>query len=182
MTASKRILSILGLAVAAAAGSVQAADMPQRKSGLWEIKTSADGTPGMTVQMCVDQRQDDVSAQRDSNQGIRKQCSKIDTKRSGNTVVIDSVCKFDQTTATGHTVITGNLSSQYRMESTTQFSPPVHGMASNHAVMEGRWLGPCKPGQKHGSMTVTGMPGGGKFDIDPEMMKQMQKMQQQYGR
>ena len=44
-----------------------AADMPLRKSGLWEIQseTRADGRamPGpMTMQLCIDQRKDDMMA------------------------------------------------------------------------------------------------------------------------
>ncbi|MDD4880567.1 MAG: DUF3617 family protein [Gallionellaceae bacterium] len=184
MTHLNRPLFVLGLAAILFATFADAADMPKRKSGLWEIKTSSAGAPGMTMQMCIDEKQDDLAAQRSdkANQDVRKQCSKVDTKQVGNTTVIDSVCKFDQVTATGHTVVSGNLASQYQMDSTTRFDPPMHGMAQSHVVMSGRWLGPCKPGQKHGAMVMSGMPGGGRYNIDPEMMKQMQKMQQQYGR
>jgi len=160
------------------------ADMPKRKSGLWEIKTNLDGQPGMTMQMCIDERQDDLLAQRSSDVGkdIRRQCPKLDTRQLGDSVVIDSVCKFDRFTATGHTVISGKLTTQYKMESDTRYDPPMHGMARSHTVVTGRWLGACKPGQTHGSMTFSGMPGGGKYNIDPEMLKQMQKMQQQQGK
>lgn len=161
-----------------------AIDMPKRKSGLWEIKTSQEGAPGMTMQMCIDEKQDDLTAQQadKTNHDVRQQCPKMDVKHTGGTIVIDSICRFDKVTATGHTVISGQLATQYKMESTTRFSPPMHGMASSHTVMTGRWLGPCRPGQKHGATNFSGMPGGGQFNIDPEMLKQMQKMQQQYGR
>lgn len=184
MSHLNRPLFVLGLTTILFVAFADAADMPKRKSGLWEIKTSTEGAPGMTMQMCIDAKQDDLAAQRadKANQDVRKQCPKMDVKQSGNTTVIDSVCKFDQVTATGHTVVSGNLASQYQMDSTTRFSPPMHGMAQSHVVMSGRWLGPCKPGQKHGAMVMSGMPGGGRYNIDPEMMKQMQKMQQQYGR
>lgn len=180
MTLTHRILLALGLAAAAHAGL--AADLPKRKSGLWEIKTSTAGAPDITMQMCIDEKQDDLASARGDAGDIRKRCPKIDSKRSGNTIVIDTVCKFEQTTMTGHTVVTGNLATDYRMESTTRFDPPMHGMASTSTVMTGRLLGPCKPGQKHGSMVMSGMPGGGQFELDPKMMEQMRKMQEQYGR
>lgn len=166
-----------------------AADAPLRKSGLWEIRTEttagASGMPGpMTMQMCIDQKRDDITADPNA-QDARKRCSKMDVKRSGNKVTIDSVCTHDKHTATGHTVISGNLTTDYRMENTTRFDPPMQGMQTVSSTMTGKWLGPCKPGQTHGSVTLSGMPGmgpGAGFKVDPEMMKRMQQMQQQYGR
>jgi hypothetical protein len=142
------------------------ADMPLRKSGLWEIRTetTAGGQkmPGpMTMQMCIDQSKDDMTADPKEAKEMRKRCSKMDMKR------------------------TGNLATDYRMENTTRFTPPMQGMQATSSVITGKWLGPCKPGQKHGSMMMSGMPGmgpGGEFRMDPEMMKRMQQMQQQYGR
>lgn len=172
--------------------SANAADKPMRKSGLWEIRVenTIDGQkmPNlMTVQMCVDQSKDDLTAEPgDMKKGdVRKQCSKMDMKHTGSGMVIDSVCTVGKHTATGRTVITGNFNSEYRMENTTRFTPPMQGMQTTSSVTTGKWLGPCKPGQKHGSMTVSGMPEmgpGGEFKMDPEMMKRMQQMQQQYSR
>jgi hypothetical protein len=163
-----------------------AADLPARKSGLWEIRsdTSAGGQkmPGTTMQMCIEQARDDVTG--DPHEA-RRQCSKMEVKRSGSQTVIDSVCKIDRHTATGRTVISGDLATNYRMENTTRFDPPMNGMQTVSSTMTGKWLGACKPGQKHGSMTMSGMPGmgaGGAMQLDPEMMKRMQQMQQQYGR
>jgi hypothetical protein len=189
MRIRKPALLLIAAVLLAPAGAL-AADAPMRKSGLWEIRseTSTGGQkmPGpMQMQICIDQRQDDMTADPKGGQDVRKHCSKMDMKQTGNKVVIDSVCTFDQHIATGHTVISGNLASDYRMENTTRFDPPMNGMQSMSSTMTGKWLGPCKPGQKHGSMTMSGMPGmgpGGEFKMDPEMMKRMQQMQQQYGR
>lgn len=167
------------LAAAGLCLPVQAADMVKRKSGLWEIKTTSDGRPGMTMQVCIDEKMDDMTTQqaRDMEKGARQQCPKLETKKVGDRMVIDSVCKFDKFTATGHTEISGQMSTQYRMESTTRYDPPMHGMAKSHTVMDGRWLGPCKPGQGHGAVSISGMPGGGSMNIDPEMLKALQKRQ-----
>lgn len=168
------------------APGVWAADMPLRKSGLWEIRTEtrADGRalPGpMTMQLCVDQRKDDMMADPKAQQDMRQRCSKMDVKRAGNTVTIDSVCTLDGHTATGRTVISGNLATDYRMENTTRFSPPMQGMQAMQSATTGKWLGPCKPGQQHGAATMLGMPGMGPggFKMDPEAMR---RLQEQYGR
>lgn len=159
---------------------VQASDLPLRKSGLWEIRTETrmDGQkmPGpMTMQLCIEQGRDDMLAESGDPNDMRKRCSKMAVKRSGNTVTVDSVCRMDGYTATGHTVVTGNLATDYRMQSTTRFDPPMQGMRTMDSTMTGKWTGPCKPGQKHGSMTMSGMPGmgGGQFNFDPEAMKRM---------
>jgi len=171
-------------------GVALAADVPLRKSGLWELRTetTADGQkmPGpTTMQLCVEQSKDDMTADPGNKNDMRKRCSKMDVKRSGNKTTIDSVCAMDGYIATGRTMITGNLATDYRMENTTRFMPPMQGMQTMSSTMTGKWLGPCKSGQKHGSVSVSGMPGmvpGGEFRMDPEMMKRMQQMQQQYER
>jgi hypothetical protein len=183
MNTCARAILIVSASAFALLSTANAADMPKRKSGLWEITTQSEGQGGMTMQMCVDEKQDDLNARqgKDAANDMRKQCTKMDVKRSGNKVEIDSICKINNVTATGHTIISGDMTSQYQMDSNTRFDPPMHGMAQSHTSMTGKWLGPCKQGQAPGSMSIKGMPGGGNFQMTPEMMKQMKKMQQQYG-
>ncbi len=184
MSSIRYALPLIGLLTAALSVPALAADMPKRKSGLWEIKAEHDGMPGMTMQMCIDANQDDMTAQEadKTNREVRKMCSKMDIKQSGGRMVIDSVCKMGNVTATGHTEISGQMSSQYRMESITLFNPPMQGMSKSRSVMNGRWLGPCPAGQRHGSVNIVGMPGGGQFQMDPKMIEQMRKMREQSGR
>src|SRR5512139_2658606 len=164
MTAPPLLASALA-ALLLAPGVSPAADAPLRKSGLWEIRTetSVGGQlVPVTMQMCIDQRQDEMIADANSHD-VRKRCSKLDTRRSGDTVTIDSVCTQDGHTATGHTVISGNLATDYHMENTTRFAPPLQGMQTLSSTMTGKWLGPCKPGQTHGSVSLPGMAPGAGF-------------------
>jgi len=161
------------------AAPVNATDLPKRKSGLWEIATQTGGH-SMTMQVCVDENNDDLTAPQ-TQKNIKQHCSRMDVTRSGNQTVIDSVCQFESTTATSHTVVSGNMTSRYTMDSTSYYNPAKHGLSQSHAVMTGKWVGPCKTGQKNGDVSVMGMPSGGNMQISPEMMKQMQKLRQQYG-
>ncbi|MDO9467049.1 MAG: DUF3617 family protein [Thiobacillus sp.] len=175
-------LFLLGAVVLAPA--LHAADAPMRKPGLWEVRTEtragAPGMPGpMTMQMCIEQGKDDMTADSGDAREMRKRCSKMDVKRSGKTTTIDSVCTMDGHTATGRTVISGNMATEYRMENTTHFNPPMPGMQTMSSVQTGKWIGPCKPGQQHGSVSMPGMGPGGEFRMDAETMK---RLQQQYGR
>jgi hypothetical protein len=146
-------------ALLAASLDAGAADMPKRKSGLWEITTSAEGQTTPPMQMCIDEKVDDLS--RDMTQGDVK-CSKQDMRREGDRYVIDSVCKFGETTATSHIVVTGKLDSAYQMDIQSKYNPPMMGMSEGRSTMKARWLGACKAGQRPGDMV---MPGGMTINV-----------------
>jgi uncharacterized protein DUF3617 len=147
--------------VLACAMPALAAEMPTRKAGLWEIKTSLEsrGGAGMTVQQCIDAATDQMMM---SSGGplAQQACPKRDVQRSGNTVTIDSTCTFKDRTATTHAVITGSFDSAYTMTVTSQ-SDALPGGKMNMTMM-GKWLGPCAADQKPGDMI---MGGGLKLNI-----------------
>jgi hypothetical protein len=141
----------------AAAVPAMAIDYPARKPGLWEIQTG-DGTAAkgasQTIQQCIDAASD--KALRDMGQGMGKDaCSRQELRSEGGKLVIDSVCKVGSTTATSHAVMSGDFSSAYRMESRSTYSPPLMGRAEGSAVIEAKWIGPCKAGQKPGDMIMS---------------------------
>jgi hypothetical protein len=139
-------------------------DIPRRKSGLWEIKTQASGarTPAHSIEMCVDQKSDDA-VQQATRAAPRNLCTKNDMKREADRLVIDSVCKFGETTATTHAVITGHFDSAYKVETTSTYDPPMAGIKEGSAVVEARWTGPCKADQKPGDVILSN---GTKFNIN----------------
>jgi hypothetical protein len=159
-----------------AAGLAGAADAPARKSGLWEIANSMGGPQPMTttMQQCVDEKTDKLTEQTGQREA-QKNCSKNDVSRSGNKVVVDSVCKFDNTTATSHAEFTGDFGSNYRGDIKTTYNPPMHGMKDMQMTITAKWLGACKPGMKPGDIVMQGMPGmPGGMKINPaDYQKQM---------
>jgi hypothetical protein len=71
----------------------------------------------------------------------------------GGKLVMDSVCKIGNTTATSHAVMSGDFSSAYRMESKSSYSPPLMGRAEGTTVMEaqvGRPLQARPEARRHG--------------------------------
>src|SRR5262249_47389800 len=157
-------LAALALACAQPAAAL---DMPARKAGLWEMKTAFEGgnIPAQSAQHCIDAETDKLMNSVGGNMG--KMCSKQDVQKVGDTMVIDSVCKFETMTTTSHAVVSGDFNSAYtvRISSKSQGGPAVQGMpaggASNMTV-EAKWVGPCKAGQKPGDMI---MAGGQKVNI-----------------
>jgi Protein of unknown function (DUF3617) len=157
----------MGIALALVARPALAADPPQRKSGLWEMKQQIEGMPSMgAMQMCVDQASDHLMQER---AGAKPDCSVMDVKQSGGKMTLHSVCKVDaKTTATTDAVFTGSMESSYRGDIRVRYSPPLQGRAEMKMVSEARWLGPCKPGQKPGAVVMPGMPAN-----MPDMQKMM---------
>lgn len=161
-------LALTLAALAALPLAAQALDVPKRKSGLWEVKMSADGAPGQTIQQCVDAASDQLLAQRAGAAG-KQQCSKNEVSRQGGSTVVDSVCKFGQSTSTSRAVFTGDFDTAYKADVATKFDPPLMGRATSNSTMEARWTGPCKPGQKPGDMI---MPGMGNLNLN-DMLKNL---------
>ncbi|SFQ38947.1 DUF3617 family protein [Variovorax sp. 770b2] len=158
-----RLSAACMVACAIAGTPAFAIDYPARKPGLWEIQTG-DATgkgAGHTVQQCIDAASD--KALRDMGQGMGKDmCARQDLRIEGGKLVMDSVCKIGTTTATSHAVMTGDFNSTYRMESKSTYSPPLMGRTEGTSVMEAKWVGPCKPGQKPGDMV---MPNGMTMNV-----------------
>ena len=154
-----RLRNAVVVLVALAAPLVSAAmiDLPKRKSGLWDMTMSREGgTPGPQpgkMQMCIDEKVDDLTKQIGQS-AAREMCSKTDFRREGDRIVSDSICKFNQSTVTTHMVLTGKFDSEYQADMQTRFDPPMMGMAQSHTVIKGRWVGPCKPGQRPGDMVL----------------------------
>jgi len=146
---------VLLLATPAEAASF---DAPKRKSGLWELKMTSGQAKGMpAMQQCVDEKTDDLM-QKEMSAAQKTQCSKNDMRKEGDKIVVESVCKMENSTATTRAVFTGRFDSAYKADIKSTFEPPLKGMKESSSVIEAKWLGPCKAGQKPGDMSIPGMP------------------------
>lgn len=152
---------VCGLGLCAFAIGASAADYPARKPGLWETSMQTTGKAGekmapVVSQQCLDAASD--KALRDMGMGTSEgMCSQQALRTEGGKLVNDSVCKVGSSTVSSHTVISGDFSTAYRMDMSSKYSPPMGGLAATESVIQAKWLGPCKPGQRPGDMV---MPGG----------------------
>lgn len=144
------------LLVVAGAAPVFAAELPPRKAGLWEMKTTVSSGRTISMQQCVDAKTDEVM-QAASAANSQRDCAKRDVQKSGNTITIDSVCTVVGKPKTAHTVITGNFDSGYTMAITSQTDGGPRTIN-----IEAKWLGPCAADQKPGD---TIMPNGVKMNV-----------------
>lgn len=176
-----------------------AADLPQRKEGLWELQAENVGKSHEMPPMkqCVDAKTD-AEMQKHALQGGegpgRSDCTQRSFRKTASGWEADSVCKHGNTTATSHAVMSGDFSSRYTVDSQTHFDPPLNGTADTHHRLNVRWLGACPAGWKGGDIEANGrrfnalemqkmqagMAAGGK--MSPEQMKQMMEaMKKQQG-
>jgi hypothetical protein len=149
---------VLALLLGAAATAATAADeMPKLKPGLWETKTSSarapQGPAPHVSTICLD---DSVQKEmyRMGTGMMSNMCSKFDLKNVGGKVTSESVCDFGGTKMVSKSVMTFTGNTAYRTEAHAKFDPPMNGMADTTTIVEGRYIGACKPGQQPGDMTL----------------------------
>jgi hypothetical protein len=140
------------------ATAAQAAEMPTRKAGQWEITMQFESRnlPARTMRQCIDAATDRLM---NSGYGGEGNCSKRDISKVGSTMVVDSVCNFGGATTTSHAVMTGSFDSAYTVDvtSTRKGGPSVPGMPSggkSHMKLAAKWLGPCPAGERPGDIMM----------------------------
>jgi hypothetical protein len=134
-----------------------AAELPTRKAGLWEVKTTNNGRT-VSIQQCVDAKTDEAM-QASVASAPQRGCAKRDVQKSGDTTTIDSTCTVAGKTVTRHMVITGSFDSGYTMTITAQGDGiPV----PRNTNMTAKWVGGCAADQKPGDVI---MPNGTKINM-----------------
>ncbi|MBV8410086.1 MAG: DUF3617 family protein [Alphaproteobacteria bacterium] len=154
---------VLGIAIVSPAAAL---DLRARKPGLWEIQVTMDGPQPLKqiLQLhCVDAATDKLLNDRLSgNQGG---CSQQGMNRSGNTIVVDSSCKFMGMTTHTHMVFEGDFDSACTVKLSTSIdgdSAQNQQAITRNMTLQAKWAGRCRPGQRPGDIE---MPNGAKMNI-----------------
>jgi len=161
----------LSLLAAVPATGAAAAELPQRKAGLWDMKMVRTGSPipDMTMQHCTDASTDKQMST--SFSPGKDSCAKQDIQKTATGYVSDSVCTVAGMTVTSHAEITGDFNSAYTVKSTAHSERAGGPARDSTTTIEAKWLGACKADQKPGDIM---MPGGMKMNIlELDKMKSM---------
>lgn len=146
---------------AIAALPARADELPQRKPGLWETKST--GAEGQSIaKQCVGPGTDQ-SVMGALTAGA---CSKMQVTKTAKGYAVATECAMGPVKATGTSVITGDFQTQMRTEGSTTLTgmPGQSGPVERKLVIEARRLGDCEAGQKPGDIIlpdgkVISMPG-----------------------
>jgi hypothetical protein len=136
-----------------------ALDVPPRRPGLWQMTMTFEdnGLPQQVIKQCIDAETDKLMNSLGGN--MRKEsCAAPDVQHVGDTIVVNSTCKFGGSTNVSHAVVTGDFNSAYTVKVDSRRSgPPVPGMPPGgdmKMTIGAKWLGPCTAGQKPGDMIM----------------------------
>jgi hypothetical protein len=156
---------IASAALACAAGAASfalAGEGPMRRPGLWEMKMMAEGEQGrdFAMQVCVDptfEQSHGVFSRPMGAHGdaYRENCSVREFHPIPGGIAFHSVCVSNGATVATEGRSTGDYQSHYHVDVTTRRTPG----GEQHMTMDGRWLGPCAPGQAGGDMSMV-LPNG----------------------
>jgi hypothetical protein len=155
-----RTAGTMAVLVLASVLPVLGAELPSRKAGLWEVRTSFENrSAGLTVRQCIDASTDQMM-QSSAGPLAQAACSRRDIHKSGDTVTIDSTCTLAGKAATSQAVITGSFDNAYTMTVTSQSDALPGGKMTMTVVA--KWLGACAADQKPGDLI---MGNGAKMNI-----------------
>jgi hypothetical protein len=146
---------LAGAALALAAPALAASDYPKLKPGLWEMTTASSRTPDAKSKstLCLDASiQQDVI--RMSSGMMASMCSKSEMNMVGNRFTAEAVCTLGGSTMKSKSVMTMSGDTSYHTEAEATFDPPLGGQATSKSVIDGRYVGACRPGQKPGDLTT----------------------------
>jgi hypothetical protein len=173
-------LASLSLMTLGATALAQTVDMPTRKAGLWDMVMKMDSPPGMpamTMQQCTDEATDKAMSTMFGGPQ-QSQCSEQKMQKSGSTITLDSVCTVAGVKATTRAVFTGDFQSAYTVKVNSKReggakSNMMMAAASGETnmVIDAKWTGSCKTGQKPGDII---MPGGIKMNVTDMQQKMRQ--------
>jgi hypothetical protein len=137
---------VLILVAAPGLGAQDAAELPMRKAGRWEMKTVMDegfGPREQMITMCIDNDMERTMAA-SSKADHAEKCSKYEVKRAGDTTTVDALCVFDGRTVESVTKMTGDFQSTFNVtiDSTTSGTERGQSISVKRTITQaGKYLG-----------------------------------------
>ena len=155
MQTTKLFISAIALlSFCATVTPAASSDIPQRKSGLWEVDIQLPNNPEIKgAQQCVDHDTDNLINE-EAATGMKLNCAVQDQKQDGDKLTINYQCKSEEMTITSQSVFIGDFDTAYTNEVKSTMDPPMMGMSEMTMTMQAKWIGPCKPGQKPGDTVM----------------------------
>lgn len=120
------------------AASIEAAELPKRKPGHWEITTVSAGIGMTTIDTCVGEN-DNLATPAESGD-----CSEPTVTAAGSEVIVNVVCTKPHGKQIMSTAFGGDFSKRYHGVMKMSFDPP-EGWKSMGVTIDGKYIGPDCP-------------------------------------
>lgn len=153
-------LALLGFAAPAASDDA-AVTLPERKAGLWELKTVMDegnGPHDQTMKLCIDAQMEKntVSA---SVADHKANCATYDVKAAGGNTTVDSDCLYNGRKVISTTNMSGDFTSAFEIKiesTTTEPEQKTQSVVIKRTITQvGKYVGDScgalKPGEAEGA-------------------------------
>lgn len=125
-----------------APAALQAAELPKRKSGHWQITTVSAGLGTTVIDTCVG-ADDNLATPSESGD-----CSEPKVTEAGSEVIVDVVCTKPHGKQIMSTAFGGDFNSRYHGIMKMSFDPP-EGYKNMGVTIDGKYIGPdCPPEAK----------------------------------
>jgi hypothetical protein len=136
MNINRSLASLVVGVIALAGTGALAVEGLTHKPGLWETKVQVAGHT-MVTQMCTDAATE-ASNLATTAAYMKEHCTKNELSQQGDKFISDTECTFAGHHVIGHGITTRIGDNAFHTEGTT--------------IVDAKWLGPCKAGQKPGLM------------------------------
>lgn len=152
-------LLIFALLAGFTANGVLAAQYPQRRAGLWEIKSEATDAAGLApVQQCVGRNTDSALEHLDRTIGRRGYCDLGPFIRNANNAwIAQSTCRHRRKVVITRKIATGDFHNKYRIDTIVRSRRGQRTRTLAQDILQARYLGPCRAGQRPGDLITPGM-------------------------
>lgn len=112
------ICTAAALSVFCTAALANEVALPERKAGLWELKTSMDegiGPRENTMKLCIDAVMEATTVKTSLTEH-KTNCEKYEIAKANDVTTVDMSCKFNQRHVTGKTEMSGDFKSAFKVK------------------------------------------------------------------
>jgi hypothetical protein len=114
--------------------------LPLRKAGQWELKTVMDEGAGpkeqvLTICIDADMEKNTVAA---SNMEHKQSCSKYEISKTGDTIIVDAQCNFNERDVTSRTEMSGDFAKAFhvKIDSTTSGTDGARSVSVKRTITQ----------------------------------------------
>jgi hypothetical protein len=133
-------------------------EFPQRKPGLWEIRTTASQAAGLPAAMfCVGDTTDTQLEHLDRTFGEKGACRTGPFRQVGAAWMSESVCREGKNIVSSRSIVSGDLQTEYRIDTETSYALTSSSRREDREAIAARYVNPCPSNMRSGDLLISGM-------------------------